>query len=116
MIRTAGANVAPVEVDDVIARIPGIMRTQTAGVPDDLRGEMVVACNGATLGDDGFMARRKAEIASFEAPRRVLFFTDDDYAITGSEKVKSSQARDLASAGCGPRPPRRRDWALQRPA
>lgn len=100
MIKTGGANVAPVEVDDVIARIPGVKRTQTVGVPHDLLGEMVVACivaiDGATLGEDDVIARCKAEIASFKVPRRVLFFTDDDYAITGSEKVKSSQVRELA--------------------
>ena len=34
----------PVEVDDVIAAVPGVKRTQTVGVPDDLLGEMVVSC------------------------------------------------------------------------
>ena len=43
------------------------------------------------------IARCKAEIASFKVPRRVLFFTDADYAITGSEKVKSSVVRELAA-------------------
>jgi acyl-CoA synthetase (AMP-forming)/AMP-acid ligase II len=36
MIKTGGANVSPNEVDDVIARIPGVKRTQTVGAPDDL--------------------------------------------------------------------------------
>ncbi|MDE8653505.1 class I adenylate-forming enzyme family protein [Novosphingobium album (ex Liu et al. 2023)] len=100
MIKTGGANVAPIEVDDVIARIPGVKRTQTVGVPDDLLGEMVVACivpvDGATLAEADVIAHCKAEIASFKVPRRVLFFTDEDYAITGSEKVKSAQVRELA--------------------
>lgn len=100
MIKTGGANVAPVEVDDVIARIPGVKRSQTVGVPDDLLGEMVVACivpiDGAVLTESDVIARCKTEIASFKVPRRVLFFTDEDYAITGSEKVKSSQVRELA--------------------
>ncbi|MCJ2187327.1 class I adenylate-forming enzyme family protein [Novosphingobium beihaiensis] len=100
MIKTGGANVSPVEVDDVIARIPGVKRTQTVGVPDDLLGEMVVACivpvDGADVPEADVIARCKAELASFKVPRHVLFFTDADYAITGSEKVKSSEVRELA--------------------
>ena len=101
MIKTGGANVAPVEVDDVIAKFPGVKRTQTVGVPDDLLGEMVVACivpiDGTELSEDEIIAFVKAELASFKVPRRVLFFSDEDYAITGSEKVKSSVVRDLAA-------------------
>lgn len=100
MIKTGGANVAPVEVDDVIARIPGVKRTQTVGVPDDLLGEMVVACivplEGAAVAEADVIAFCKQQLASFKIPRRVLFFRDEDYAITGSEKVKSSQVRELA--------------------
>ncbi len=101
MIKTGGANVSPIEVDDVIANYPGVKRTQTVGVPDDLLGEMVVTCivpmAGANLSDQEIIAFAKQEIASFKAPRRVLFFSDKDYAITGNEKVKSSVVRELAA-------------------
>ncbi|MDG2003557.1 MAG: class I adenylate-forming enzyme family protein [Novosphingobium sp.] len=101
MIKTGGANVSPVEVDDVLANFPGVKRTQTVGVPDDLLGEIVVACivpiDGLELDEQEIVAFVKAEIASFKVPRRVLFFSDEDYAITGSEKVKSSVVRDLAT-------------------
>ncbi len=100
MIKTGGANVAPLEVDEVIVRFPGVKRTQTVGVPDDLLGEMVVACivpaDGVTLSESEIIAFVKADLASFKVPRRVLFFTDADYALTGNEKIKSSALRDLA--------------------
>lgn len=102
MIKTGGANVAPIEVDEVIARIPGVKRTQTVGVPDALLGEMVVACivplDGVVLEEAAVIASCKSQIASFKVPRRVLFFRDEDYAITGNEKVKSSEVRKLAQA------------------
>jgi len=101
MIKTGGANVSPLEVDDVIANFPGVKRTQTVGVPDDLLGEMVVTCivpiDGMELDEQAIIAFVKHEIASFKVPRRVLFFSDEDYAITGSEKVKSSVVKDLAT-------------------
>lgn len=105
MIKTGGANVSPLEVDDIVANIPGVKRTQTVGVPDDLLGEMVVTCivpvDGATLTEAEIVAHLKKEIASFKVPRRVLFFTDEDYALTGNEKVKASTVRDLATARLG---------------
>jgi fatty-acyl-CoA synthase len=105
MIKTGGANVAPLEVDDVIARMPGVKRTQTVGLPDDLLGEVVVSCivpiDGAALDEAAVQAFCRAEIASFKVPRRVLFFTDADYAITGNEKVKAADVRRLAAARLG---------------
>ncbi|MDR2856488.1 MAG: AMP-binding protein [Novosphingobium sp.] len=105
MIKTGGANVSPLEVDDVVARFHGVKRTQTVGVPDDLLGEMVVTCivpvDGVTLVEAEIIAFVKAEIASFKVPRRVLFFTDGDYAVTGNEKVKSSVVRELATKALG---------------
>ena len=105
MIKTGGANVAPLEVDDVIVRYPGVKRTQTVGLPDDLLGELVVSCivpvDGAELSESAIQAFVKAEVASFKVPRRVLFFRDEDYAITGNEKVKSSVVRQLAADRLG---------------
>jgi acyl-coenzyme A synthetase/AMP-(fatty) acid ligase len=87
MIKTGGANVSPLEVDDVIVRFPGVKRTQTVGVPDDLLGEMVVSCivpvDGMTLAEADIVAFVKAEIASFKVPRKVLFVTEIPKGATG---------------------------------
>ena len=105
MIKTGGANVAPLEVDEVIVKIPGVKRTQTVGVPDELLGEMVVSCivpvDGAVLDEDEIKAFVKQEVASFKVPRRVLFFTDEDFALTGNEKIKTSDLRALAVGRLG---------------
>ena len=105
MIKTGGANVAPLEVDEVIVKFPGVKRTQTLGVPDRLLGEMVVSCivpvDGVTLSEADIQAFVKKEVASFKVPRRVLFFADEDYALTGNEKIKTSDLRALAVARLG---------------
>lgn len=102
MIKTGGANVAPLEVDEAIAKFPGVKRSQTVGVPDDLLGEMVVSCivpvEGTELDPDAIVAALKRELASFKLPRRVLFFTDEDYALTGNEKIQTAMLRELAVA------------------
>jgi fatty-acyl-CoA synthase len=102
MIKTGGANVSPEEVDAAIARFPGVKRTQTVGVPDELLGEMVVTClvpvEGCSIDEGELIAFLKRDLASFKLPRRVLVFTDEDFAVTGSGKAKSSDIRDKAAA------------------
>jgi acyl-coenzyme A synthetase/AMP-(fatty) acid ligase len=109
MIKTGGANVSPLEVDEVLGRFHGVKRTQTVGVPDDLLGEMVVTCivpvDDVMLDEGEIVAFLKREIASFKVPRHVLFFTDADFAVTGSEKVKSSVVKQLAARTLGIAPP-----------
>ncbi|WP_310532871.1 class I adenylate-forming enzyme family protein [Novosphingobium sp.] len=102
MIKTGGANVAPEEVDAAIARFPGVKRTQTVGVPDDLLGELVVSClvpvKGCAIDEAELIAFLKRDLASFKLPRRILVFTDEDFAVTGSGKAKASDIRGIAAA------------------
>jgi len=101
MIKTGGANVSPVEVDAVLATIPGVKRAQTVGVPHETLGEMVVACivphEGARLEAGAVTEAAKAQLASFKVPRAVLFFREEEFAVTGSEKVKTGDLRTLAA-------------------
>ena len=101
MIKTGGANVSPVEVDEALAAIPGIKRAQTVGIPHDTLGEMVVACviphAGERLSEEGICTTLRQRLASFKVPRAILFFTEEEFPVTGSEKVKTSDLRELAS-------------------
>ncbi len=106
IIKTGGANVSPLEIDDVLSTCPGVKISMTVGVPDEMLGEMVVACiipfEGVVLdgGEIREFARRK--LASYKVPRRVLFFRESDFATTGSNKIKSSDLRKLAAARLEP--------------
>jgi len=85
-----------------IASFPGVKRSQTVGVPDELLGEMVVACivpdDGATGTEADLIAHLKARMASFKVPRRVLLLDAADFALTGNEKAKASDIRAVAVA------------------
>ncbi|MGL4565701.1 MAG: ANL family adenylate-forming protein, partial [Halioglobus sp.] len=82
IIKTGGANVSPVEIDTVLAQCPGVKVTKTVGVPDELLGELVVACivpaTGAELTEDQVRSFAKEQLASYKVPRRVLFFEESD--------------------------------------
>ena len=100
IIKTGGANVSPVEIDGVLKQIAGIKAVQTVGVPHDTLGEIVVACvvphDGAMLDEATIQAAARQTLASFKVPRRVLFFREDDLALTGSAKIKTADLRKLA--------------------
>jgi fatty-acyl-CoA synthase len=101
IIKTGGANVSPVEIDSVIASCPGVKVTVTVGVPDELLGELVVACivpmDGVELSADEVRAYTRERLASYKVPRQVLFFSESELDMTGSAKVKTEELRALAA-------------------
>lgn len=102
IIKTGGANVSPLEIDAVIRDVPGVKVTQTVGVPDELLGELVVACivphAGVTLSEEAIRCAAREKLASYKVPRRVLFFAEDELETTGSAKIKTEDLRKLAGA------------------
>ena len=81
VIKAAGTNVAPREVELAIEQHPGVMHAFVLGVPaDDGRGEAVaaavVAKPGATLSAEDLQARLRAEMASYKVPRHVAVFAE----------------------------------------
>jgi fatty-acyl-CoA synthase len=101
IIKTGGANVSPIEIDDVIRTAPGVKVSQTVGVPDDLLGELVVACivphEGAVLSEAEIRDFAKQKLASYKVPRRVIFVEETELKTTGSAKIKTADLRKLAS-------------------
>jgi len=101
IIKTGGANVSPVEIDNVIAQCPGVKVTKTVDVPDELLDELVMTCivpqDGVTLTADEIRGFAKERLASYKVPRKVLFFAESELELTGSAKVKSSELRTLAA-------------------
>ena len=83
VIKSAGANVAPREVESAIERQPGVMHAFVVGVhvADDL-GEAVAAAvvpvPGADISADDLRGRLRGEIASYKVPRHVAVFADRD--------------------------------------
>lgn len=100
IIKTGGANVSPVEVDTTLLECPGVKVAGTVGVPHDSLGELVVACivlhEGAELDETGVREYAKERLASYKVPRRVLFFSEDELALTGTAKIKKSDLKAMA--------------------
>ncbi|HEX4218959.1 MAG TPA: AMP-binding protein [Acidimicrobiales bacterium] len=108
VIRSGGETVAPVEVDDVVLTIPGVVDAGVAGVPDDDWGEVVTAFvvlqPGRSL--DLATVRRHCEgrLASYKHPRRLVVV--DALPRTGAtHQIQRRVLVEWAQAG-GPAAPR----------
>ena len=81
VIKAAGTNVAPREVELAVEQLPGVMHAFVVGVPsDDGRGEAVaaavVAKRDAALSAEDLRAGLRAELAAYKVPRHVAVFAD----------------------------------------
>jgi len=78
----------------------GIKLCQTVGIPHETLGEIVVSCivpdGSQPLDEQSVREYARTRLASYKTPRRVLFFTAADIALTGTAKIKTAELRTLA--------------------
>lgn len=102
MIVSAGENIHPVQIEEVLNQHPGVQESVVVGVPDELRGESVVAYVVKT--DPELTARAlnrycsdRSLLASYKRPRYYRFIDELPYTATGKKKhfvVKQMAAED----------------------
>jgi acyl-CoA synthetase (AMP-forming)/AMP-acid ligase II len=76
MYISGGFNVYPAEVEQVLARLPGVAESAVVGVPDERMGEVgkaYVIRNDDGLSTEDVMAHCKQELANYKIPREVEF-------------------------------------------
>lgn len=98
MIIRGGENIYPLEIETVLADVPGIVLCSVIGEPDDRWGELVVACltvNEAFPGAAEALAHCRANLATYKVPAWIEIL--DAMPMTGSAKVSKPELR---SAGC----------------
>lgn len=100
VIRRSGENIAAIEVESVIAMADGVRACVIVPVPDDIRGEEVMALVVPAEGvGDAAHARAifdaaAARLAYFKAPGHVAFV--DALPMTASEKIRRGAAKEIA--------------------
>lgn len=105
VIKTAGVNVAAVEIEEALARHPRVKAAYVVGVPHPSRGEniasFVVARDDVDLSEDELRDFCKANLASYKIPRHVFFIAEKDVPRTGSGKVEKPALRKVAGERLG---------------
>lgn len=100
VIKTAGVNVAPSEIEAVLLQHPRVRDAYVVGVPHATRGEnpaaFVVAEGDLTA--DALIAFCRERLASYKVPRHVFFRGEADLPVAGSGKVSKQRLREEAAA------------------
>ncbi len=101
MILVSGFNVYPNEVEDCLARLPGIGEAAVIGVPDGAAGEAVKAFIvplDKALTAEEVKAHCKQHLAAYKCPKLVEFRTELPKSNVGKILRKDLKAAELASA------------------
>lgn len=101
MIKTAGANVSPREVEAAIADATGLV-AHVVGVDDPERGQLVAAAVRVPAGQDAPEAEvvrlaLRDRLSAYKVPRRFLFLADADVPMLSSGKLDARALKDLFS-------------------
>jgi acyl-CoA synthetase (AMP-forming)/AMP-acid ligase II len=98
MIKSAGANVSPVEVEKAIAKVTGGTVAYVVGIPDADRGEAVAAVVVADRNEfDESVLRQelKSELSAYKIPRRFVALARADVPMMSSGKVDVQKLKSL---------------------
>lgn len=102
MIKSAGFNVAPAEVERVIDARPDVSHVVVMGLPDPVREQVIGALvglrPGATTTPDSLTADLKEQLSSYKVPTVWRLVDQDDYPMGVTGKVDRTEARDLLEA------------------
>ena len=105
MICASGYKVWPREVEDVLYQHPAVREAAVVGIPDEYRGETVLACV-ALIGDaetnpGELIAFCRDRLAAYKAPRHVEIFAELPKTVSG--KIMRVELRRTAALAAGPR-------------
>jgi acyl-CoA synthetase (AMP-forming)/AMP-acid ligase II len=101
MIKTAGANVSPSEVEKVLTAITG-RRAHVLGIDDVERGQLVVAAvvtdGGVAMDEAALREQLKARLSSYKIPRRILFLREAEIPMMSSGKLDRRKLAEIFRA------------------
>jgi carnitine-CoA ligase len=98
MLKVSGENVAAIEIEVVIAAVPGVIECAVVGKPDPMRDEVPVAFvvspkAGAEL-EQAIQAACEQKLSAFKRPREIRFLDELPTGLLG--KVLKRDLREMA--------------------
>ena len=91
MIKTAGSNVSPAEVEMEMQALDGVHAAYVLGLPDAERGQLLVAAvvprDGASLDFEAIQKELRQKLSAYKVPRAYELFQRDEVPLLHSNKV-----------------------------
>jgi acyl-CoA synthetase (AMP-forming)/AMP-acid ligase II len=102
MIKTNGSNVAPGEVEAVLATYPGVTSALVVGLDHPERGQDVAAAvvktTDADITVDELRVHARRELSSFKVPRHIVFLAPEEIPLLPTGKIDmTALTRRIAS-------------------
>src|SRR5262249_10797584 len=103
VIRRSGENISAVEVEGILLQHPEVVSVGVAAVPDDVRGDEVMACivtrtpradAGSTAFAEALVSFCLERLAYFKAPGYIAFC--NALPLTPTEKIQRARLKELA--------------------
>jgi acyl-CoA synthetase (AMP-forming)/AMP-acid ligase II len=108
MIKTAGANVAPSEVEIALETFPEVKEAFVVGVPDPARGENVAAAvvlnHGRSATAEALRSRLRSDLAAYKVPRHFFFYADGELPFTDTGKIDKRKLKAMLAERVGTQP------------
>ncbi|MDT5239271.1 MAG: hypothetical protein QOD97_1469 [Mycobacterium sp.] len=91
LIKTAGSNVSPAEVESVLDAMPGVLHSFVVGLPHPVRGEIVAAAvvpaHDAELSTEEVMAHARRNLSGFKVPTVIAVLAESELPMLPTGKV-----------------------------
>jgi acyl-CoA synthetase (AMP-forming)/AMP-acid ligase II len=91
LIKTAGSNVSPAEVESVLDSMPEVLHSFVVALPHPLReqvvGAAVVPCNGARLSVEAIVAHARRNLSTFKVPTVIRLIAENDLPMLPTGKI-----------------------------
>jgi len=105
MIKTAGSNVSPAEVEMEMQALEGVHNAYVVGLPDRERGQLVCAAvvprEGASLDFAVIETELRSRLSGYKVPRAYVEISRDDVPMLHSNKVSRRMVADLVAQRLG---------------
>jgi acyl-CoA synthetase (AMP-forming)/AMP-acid ligase II len=91
LIKTAGSNVSPAEVESVLDTMPGVLHSFVVALPHPVRGQVVAAVvvpsHGTQLSTDAVAAHARRNLSGFKVPTVIEVVAEMDLPMLPTGKV-----------------------------
>lgn len=95
LIKTAGSNVSPAEVESVLDSMPAVLHSFVVALPHPVRGQVVgaavVPVNGAQLSVETIVAHARRNLSTFKVPTVIRLVDENDLPMLPTGKVDRQQ-------------------------
>jgi acyl-CoA synthetase (AMP-forming)/AMP-acid ligase II len=91
LIKTAGSNVSPAEVESVLDAMPEVLHSFVVALPHPVRGQVVgaavVASHGARLSVETIVAHARRNLSTFKVPTVIRLLAENELPMLPTGKV-----------------------------